>query len=258
MMYINKFNPRTYKISYVPCLTPGCNNTPLNIRIANAVAQLEYNLKSDPKTTLKLDCARCGRSSEYTYESILEIMPKDICPVPLPKDHVWTILLLEIPTGDEMEERGFFGERLLVCLTKKEGIDWNGELLSESQFAPTLQPGTIVGGRVFNKYYVCEFLLKSNEVYELPLVKDIPNNSDFGLFFVPKRGNVTHLQCANLFCKNPSCAHTFGLTYSQLKDHNEQGKDIHQGLAALCMLSCELCGNSMVAALASFDNLYKV
>jgi hypothetical protein len=260
MIYFNKFNPRSYRIVYVPCLTPGCNSTPLNFQINVFAAHLKYALKTNSNATLKLSCSKCGKTSEYTYEIILKIMPENLRPMPLPQNHVWAVLLYEFETAEDAGGRAFFGERLLIHLTKHQGIDWQGELISESQFAPTLRSGNILGGRIFNGHYVCEFLAKSNKAYELP-IEGVPKDSDFGMFLVPKKGNVTRLQCANLFCSNPSCGYIFCLTYSKLKEYikSAETKSHSHGDAGFTMvLSCELCGTCRVVDLASFDDLHKI
>ncbi|MEO8326014.1 MAG: hypothetical protein ABI618_09205 [Nitrospirota bacterium] len=173
---------------------------------------------------------------------------------------------MELEIASTMEDRAFFGERILIKISDEKNGSWTGRTLRESQFAPSLNIGSEVCGGIFSGFYVCQYFLSSNEWIELPY-KDMPKNSIFGLFFVPKEGNVTNLQGANLFCSNPSCETIFSLTYSELKKEieNQEGKLSTDPLLLAAgineftaVLSCELCGNCRIVDLKSFDGLFKM
>lgn len=257
--YINKFHPRNYRVIYVLCSTPGCGNTPQNIQINVFAAMLDAQ-KDNPQKTQQLTCNRCGKTTLYTHDSVQKIIPANLRPTPLPKDHLWAILLLELDTSTEMPERGFLGERLLIKLLTINQDQWTGMLLSESQFAPTLAIGATIIGLILNGYYVCLSLFQSNNNCPLP-IEGVTKNSDIGTFFLPKKGATDRLQCSNLFCSNPSCAHIFGLLYSEFKEAVDRGKTTsreNQFDEFPLLLTCELCGVSKFIDESSFDNLFKI
>jgi len=252
--------------TYVPCSTSGCNNTPLNIDVRIATAMLEYDLRNDSGATFPVDCERCGQTSKYNHAALLQMMGPDVRPRALPLGQKWAIILAELDTPDTMEYRGFFGERVLVQILDEEDGRWVGRTLRQAQFAPSLSIRSEVRGCIFSGFYVCQDLLRSSEWVELP-VEGVPHNSVLGCFFLLKEGNVSDLQCANLFCSNPSCGNIFGLTYSKLKSEIEKaGRETKTDSSLLVagvtgfksVLSCELCGNGRVVDLESFDGLFKV
>ena len=135
---------------YVPCSTSGCNNTPLNIEIRAATANLEYNLRNDSTATFSVNCERCGEESKYNHAALLQMMDPDVRPRALPLGQKWAIILSELDTADTMEHRAFFGERVLVQVSNEEDGGWAGRTLRQSQFAPSVDIGSQVGGGVFS------------------------------------------------------------------------------------------------------------
>ncbi len=82
--YINKFHPRNYRVTYVPCSTFGCGNTPSNIQINVFAAMLDAQ-KDNPQAKLQLTCNRCGKTTIYTHNSIQKTIPANLRPTPLPR-----------------------------------------------------------------------------------------------------------------------------------------------------------------------------
>lgn len=167
---------------------------------------------------------------------------------------------MEVSTADTMPYYAFFGERVLIDQVREEDDSWNGYLVSESQFAPSLRQNDVLVGKILNGHYVCLRLYANNEMRALPLEQPQPG-LDIGSFFIPKTGNTGLLQCANLTCTNPSCAHYFGLTYNQLKETLAQMR--HKGAqlggaTGHTILKCEICQTSRVVDLHSFAGLYKL
>ncbi len=265
MVKRNLYIPKQGKM-YVPCSTSGCHNTPLNIEVRMAIAQLEYDLRTDSTAIFSIECERCSRESKYNLAALLQMVDPDMRPRALPLGQKWGIILIELDTAATMKHRGFFGERVLVQILDEENGGWSGRTLRESQFAPSLTIGSEVCGGIFSGFYVCQYLLSSNEWIELP-IEGVPQNSILGVFFLPKEGNVFDLQCANLFCSNPSCENIFSLTYSKLKSEIEKaGEKIQTDTSLLSVgatdfklvQTCELCGNCKAVDLKSFEGLFKV
>lgn len=258
--YFNRYHLKQTKAFYVPCMTLGCRNTPMDIDISVARAFLEYQLQSDPTATLRLSCNHCRQESVWDYTTLLRMTPDELRPIPLPQDAQWVVLLMEIPTADTMPYYAFFGERVLVEDIREEDDSWDGYLVSESQFAPSLRQNDMLVGKILNGYYVCIGLYHDNKMRDLPLEQP-QSNLDVGSFLVPKTGNMALLQCANLTCANPLCAHYFGLTYNQLKEtlSQMQHKEAQLGGATgYTVLKCEMCQTSRVADLNSFTGLFKL
>jgi len=236
---------------YVPCLTPGCNNTPKNIEVRMAHALLEYNLKKNPAATFSVECERCHQLSRFSHDKIIDMLDPAILHQNLPNEQLWAIILMELETADELEYRGFFGERVLVQITILQDDSWAGKILGQSQFAPSVNIGSQVGGGVFSDYYVCNSLSSSNEWVDLPF-EGVPENSVFSLFFLPKQNDNFDLKCANLFCSNPSCNNSFSYTYSEVRNKIEQDQTTY------FVACCERCGVCRVIDLESFEGLFKV
>ena len=199
--------------------------------------------------------------SSYDYPMIVSLTPKELCPQPLPDDCAWAIVLLELPTADDMPQRAFFGERVLVERLAEGTASWSGHLASQSQLAPTLRVGEIVGGRPFNRHRVCEGVVRDNRVTALTL--DPPSSGlDVATFLVPKAGATHMLQCASVECANPSCAHYFSLTHSQFTEQlNAVAATVPQygnGASGYLIAKCELCQTSKVIDEKAFATLFKI
>ncbi len=193
----------------VPCLTPGCGATPLNIEPSVARAMMEYNLRDDPTFKLKLHCERCQKTSDYSSDEVIRLIPVERRPQPLSANHFWGLFLLEIATADSMAERAFFGERLQLELLRHRDDLLEARLHGRSQFAPTLDPGSILVCGSWGSFQVCLYLVDGDHMVEIPRISQMPRNAIFGMFFSSKHGSNSHLKAANLFCSNPSCGYIF-------------------------------------------------
>lgn len=85
LIYFNRYHMRQTKAFYVPCLTSGCRNTPMDIDISVARALLEYDLQNDPTAIFRLSCNHCRRESGYDYQRLLRLTPDELQPIPLPQ-----------------------------------------------------------------------------------------------------------------------------------------------------------------------------
>jgi len=100
----------------------------MQMPLASARASVEHDLKNNPAAQLTLQCDQCGFENRYSYEMILSLTAEASRPRPLEPGQVWAIILAELPTEDTMEQRGFFGERVLVERKKEVGKNWAGFL----------------------------------------------------------------------------------------------------------------------------------
>lgn len=251
---------------WLPCSTPECNSTPQHITVSEARARFEYRLRYDPKYIFRLECDKCGRPTHFTYEQILNLLPQNKRPKPMPHDHFWAYLLFELKVWKDRDQRAFLGGRVLVQrLLVEPGGDWYGTLKSRSPYAPSLQIGSYVKGRPRGNYEICLSVIEQGTPKPVPLPSRIPRTRSFGMFVSPKN-NDGELLFANIACVNPSCNHIYSaMTYTRFKEmvalaQKDQEDDTlyDEGtyLPAL-KLECPACGISRVIDEGSFDGLYK-
>jgi hypothetical protein len=263
VVYYNRFHVRFASSAAIPCRTPGCKHI-LATNIDRYAALLEYWLHDNPAATMKFDCPACGRTSVYDYSSLMKLMPSGSHRVALPSEMKWTVVLLEVPTAPAMQERLFFGERVLVHEVLEEPRGWVGILLSESQLAPSLHMGSMLVGQILNGYYVCSGVSVDGANHALPLIDSLPRGElDIATFLVPKTGHTDLLQNANLECANPSCAHYFGLTYTEFRQavlsQNPRVEGVDNGRVDMYVAQeCLICQTSRIVDARSFDGLYKL
>lgn len=244
---------------YIPCSTPGCGHT--DVPLSDSLSLAEYRLRSDPAGRISVTCERCGEGKEYDRESLLQLVDPAVRPKPLPPDHHWAILLVEIETAETMKERAFLGERILVKVDAYETDVWRGSLVQKSEFAPDLKVGTELGGPYVNGFHVAQEVKTDNEYEPIQFeLKPPPRGSFFAMFFIPKEGNFIDLKVANLFCMNPSCPYVFSKTWSQMEEMlceaALQGRKMDA--TTYCMWRCNVCGTTRVVDHTSFDGLFKV
>jgi hypothetical protein len=267
VIYFNTFNRRQQGSFFLPCLQKNCGAPirRLNMEVGLVRALLEYELQDDPTATTKLNCERCGKTSEYDYMAVIQLMPPERRPIRLPPNHQWALLLCELNTDESLESRGFLGERLLFLVQERHYEYWEGSLLSESQFAPSLEVGSTLGGRILNDHLVCDYLAEGHERVEVPIA-GVRKNSDIGTFFLPRSEGATLLQSIYPFCRNPSCAHIFGLMYSEFIDlvkNQVQPTSFSMGqgeeeVIGHVVLTCDICGTSRIVDSRTYDDLYRV
>jgi len=244
---------------FVPCRGRSCKNTPLNVEVGQARALLEYDLHKNPAATFTLTCDHCGFESSYTFSEILDLIDFQNRPRPLPTGRQWALLPYELTTVETMEYRSFFAERVLVEVEEHRSDAWTGTLVGASSFAPSLRPGTQVGGPPVLTFLVCEWCVYGHQKTAIP-VESVPKGSIFGIFFGNKGRRLVKLQTANLFCSNPSCNFVFSPTHSQVKQMLADAcrKQIAADTTPNLMFTCELCGASRVVDDSSFAGLFYV
>lgn len=247
---------------YLSCATPGCKNTPSDITAKTAYAICEYQLRYNPRFTLNLECEVCRRRTKYTYEQIISLMPPEGRPKPLPHDHFWAFILLEVDTWKGVDNRAFVGDRVLVQrLHTEPNKTWYGTLKSTSLYAPSLIIGNYVKGAPWGRYEQCLFVIEDGNPNPIPRPAPIPRSSSFGMFLSPKQ-NDEDLLCANIFCSNPSCNHIFStMTYKKFKElarrDLEHAHLFDKDSFPIVTLQCDVCGISRIIDERSFDGLFK-
>lgn len=236
-----------------------CGATPLNLEVGLARAMLEYDLRDNPAAELKLQCGECGQDSSYHYQQILALLEPERQPKLLPRGQAWALILVEVPTAAEMPQRGFLGERVLVRVEVESATAWEGALLSRSQFAPALSVPSVVGGRRWSGFDVCDWTRSFGRKEDIVVV-EVKQGSVVGTFFSEKHSPEPWLKPANLFCANPSCGYIFGVTFSQFEHALDAAgtKPIAAEARPNLALTCSVCQTSRVIDRSSFAKLFKV
>jgi hypothetical protein len=245
-------------IPFVPCLSPGCANTPLQMPPSVARAQIEYFLRDDPAFQLRLPCDRCGRESRYSLDAVNAMIPLSRRPRPLPSDNIWAYLLLELETSPTMSERCFLGERVRVRRRSVSAGHALGEMMALSALAPELASGDVITLSSWGKYPVLVGVLRAGKEQPIHFNTSATQSNAVGAFFASKLNGV--LQPGNLFCSNPSCAMVFSLRYSEFTSAVERSQHNSAAIGAttaMIILSCEVCGTSRVVDNRSFDDVFK-
>jgi hypothetical protein len=260
-LYFNPFHVRKNKMPALPCLAKTCRSTHVKIDTSSIIAVIEYRLRDDPAASMKLQCELCGYESTYDYRTVMQILPPDWHPPPLPDNASWAIILFELTTAASMPERAFFGERVLVCDVAQSGYQWSGQLISESLFAPSLERYVRVAGQIWNGHQVCTGYYREKQYRNLP-IQDLKTGMVVGLYFMPKNGNSTALPCGNISCANPRCTNYCSITYRELDSILSNGLTPEMKLLGAThgylVMKCEMCQTSRVADRHSFDHLVKM
>lgn len=254
-MALHELRPRSYGLT--PCLTPGCSNAPLRLPVTSVFAQVEYNLRRNPRAAARIVCPQCGRENAYDYGTLFELLPEKLRPTPLPEGVVFSILLTEMNTSPSMP-RSFFGERILTRVTH-HSASWRGRTLSRSQFCPrTLPPGTEVAGPIVHEHFVIE-TRRAGPADVAVQVEEVPKQSCFALMISP-RNNPNFLLSANSFCPNPSCMNVSSLTFTQFEDMVARGaaQSSDPDVDPHVIWECNLCHATMMIGLDTFNDLYKL
>lgn len=256
---ILRYREITMSQRFVPCRGWSCRNTPLNVDVGQACALLEYDLRNNPAASFNLTCDQCGVESRYSYSEIVDLIDPQRRPRPLPAGRQWALIPYELSTADTMKYRGFLAERVLVEVGRRLPDAWTGTLLGPSAFAPSLRPGTQVGGPAVSTFFLCEWWGSGLQQMSIP-VEGVPKGSVFGIFFGNKERRLVELQTANLFCSNPSCNFIFSPTHSQVNEMlaSARQKPIAADTIPNLMFTCELCGTSRVVDESSFTGLFYV
>ncbi len=249
--------------TYLRCKAPQCNKTPGNITARMARARLEYRLRHDPISVYKFSCDKCKKTSTYSLEEIVALIPPDDRPKPLPHDYFWAHILYELAAWKNPDHRAFFGSRVLVQrLLTESDKNWYGMLKSTSPYAPTLEIGNYVRGGPRSNYELCLFVVVDGKQVPIPRPEQIPRSISFGTFVSP-RDNDNELLCANLACSNPICNHIFStMTFTRFQDAiareqlDEAAFDEVTFMPTLT-LECPVCGTCRVIDESSFEGLFK-
>lgn len=250
------------EMRFVPCLTPGCGATPLDMPPAIARALVEYNLCDDPTFQLKLSCPHCGKESRYSLEAITRLIPASRGPRPLPVGTSWALVLLELETSDEMPDRAFLGEHVPVNTQRvlANGIE-EMQLLSRSVLAPSLTVGATVGAGAWGRFRVCLYVRRGNEETDIAVTFPQGKSNRLGSFFAAKGDPDGGLRGGNLSCSNPSCGRFFSLSYrefcSKATKAELSARTLGQGIRPWLALTCDGCGTARIVDERSFDELVK-
>jgi hypothetical protein len=206
---------------------------------------------------------KCKKVSKYTYEQIVGLLPPDKRPQPLPFDHFWAYMLFDLGSWKNKDYRARLGGRVLIQrLTSEPGGDWYGILKSESPYAPTLKIGNYLKGKPRGGFNVCLFVIENNNPVPIPQPPQIPKTISFGLFVSPKE-NDEELQCANIFCSNPSCHHVYSTMthtkFTEMINQTQLDEDAYDEVTVqpTIKLECPVCGTERIIDEGSFEGLYK-
>lgn len=248
---------------YLPCATPGCGNTPGNLRSRIARAQFEYRLHHDSRYAFRLPCEKCKKTSKFSYEQIVGFLSAEKRPQPLPHDHFWGYVLFEMESWKNKEYRAYLGGRVLIQrLTSEPTGNWYGVLKSLSPYAPTLKIGNYIKGKPWGMYQICVDLIENEKPVTIPRPSQIPKTNSFGLFVSP-RGNAAELLCANIPCSNPSCHHVHStMTYRKFREiicREQLDEDAYDDvtLQPTLRLECPVCDTLRIIDESFFEGLYK-
>ena len=254
-MISNRIRPRPDGLT--PCLTPGCINAPLQLPVTSVFAQVEYQLRRNPRAVIKLSCTHCRRESTYDYGTLFDLLPEKLRPTPLPEGVIFAVLLRELNTSASMP-RSFFGERILTRVTQQSD-GWRGRTLGRSQFcARTLSPGTEVAGPIVGQYFVID-RRRAGATHVPVEIEEVPKNCCFAIMISP-RNDPSLLLSANPFCPNPSCMNVSSLTFTQFENALAKGaaQSPDPDAEAQIIWECNLCHAAMMVGLDTFNNLYKM
>jgi len=240
-----------------PCLTPACPSAPLRLPVTSVFAQVEYQLRRDPRATVKLFCNQCHRESTYDYGILFSLLPEKRRPTPLPEGVTFAVLLAELNISPSMP-RSFFGERILTRVTERsEG--WRGRTLGRSQFCSrTLPPGTEVAGPIVHEHFVIE-TRRTGPTDVIVDIEEVAKNSCFAIMISP-RNDPSLLLSANPFCPNPSCMNVCSLTFTQFEHALTHGAARSPDPTAdpHIIWECNLCHATMMVGIDTFNDLYKM
>ena len=240
------------------CTTPECDSIPFRIKPRLALAVIEHSLDSDPDARFRLPCETCGQTTSYSRDAILRMIPPSELPRLLPSGQAWAFLLIKMETT--FDQNAFMGERLLVDVanTTLSG-EWRGRLVIASEVAPGLRGGVHVAGEIAGGFRVIESIVAGGR--ELPIeMPDLHSQFTFALFLSPKSGDPLNLQCANLFCANPSCPTVFSLTSREYEARRGRPTESSTGVvsAPQIYLECMRCGTFRIVDDQSFAGLAQV
>lgn len=241
------------------CRSPSCVGVMPHMTISAALALAAYAGSKGGEREIQLHCQRCGRTTTYSYDDVLSLLPPERRPHHLPPGFVLAIALLPIASPQQSHEDFYLGERLLVELTGEGPDEWLGLLRSQSGLSPSLDLESVVGGGFLNGLPVIYGHIIDAKAFPLPFAEPGPGTLDTGLFCAA-HGDLATLRSANLFCTNPSCPHIFGPYFSQAKAIIEQqrGTGARPSSDGIALISCERCGMTRVLSMESYDDLYKV
>ena len=252
--------------AFLLCSDPACNNTPQHITVSEARARFEYRLRYDPNYIFHFQCDKCAKTTLFTYDQILGLLPLQKRTKPRPHDLFWAYILFELKVWRDRDQRAFLGGRVLVQrLLVEPGGDWYGTIKTRSPYAPSLQIGSYVKGRLRGDHEICLSVVEDGNAKPLPVPPKIPRTRSFGMF-VSSKENDGIFQFANIACSNPSCNHVYSaMTFTKFKEmvnqaQNEQADDSlydDETYLPTILLECPACGISRVIDEGSFDGLYK-
>jgi hypothetical protein len=249
--------------TFLSCMTPGCTATPQNIPPGVARAQFEYRQRNDKKYLYRLDCDVCKKTVTFTYEQILRQVPAAQRPKPLAHDQFWAFILFELESWKNKDLRAYLGDRVLVQrLLVEADKSWYGTVSTDTPYAPSLLIGSHVKGKPRGDLEICLFMMEGSEQKPLPRAPQIPKSSSFGLFLSP-RDDESRIQCANIYCGNPSCHHIYStMTYTKFteliaKEQLDESSFDEVTLQPSITLECPVCGVRTVIDEGSFDGLFK-
>jgi hypothetical protein len=230
----------------------------LQIKPQHALALVEYLLATDPGAKFRLPCSRCGRTTSYTREAILQMIPPSERARPLSPGRSWAFLLLRLKT--EFDQNAFMGERVLVEVaeTRANG-EWEGRMVTASDVLTELRDGAYVAGETAGEFQVIASMLVGGQKipFETP---ELRSQFNFALFLSPKSGDPLNLTCANVFCANPSCSTVFSMTFSEYEKARARAADSASSLSSTphVFLECVRCGVFRIVDDTTFAGLAHV
>ena len=168
------------------------------------------------------------------------MLPASRRPRPLPADHLWMFLFLEMDTGGTMEERFFLGEHLIVRRRGSSADVMLGEVLHPAVMAPSVAPGDVVAFALWGIVPIVMSVLRVGVEVPIEVVSPTARSYSVGGFFASKQ--TGDLQPANIACSNPTCGMLFPMSYSQFVAITEQRSALasRAGTHPIIVLSCEV------------------
>ena len=232
------------------CPTAGCPGPEDKVPITVALALAEDRRYAGGKP-FSFSCDVCGAKKQFTKADLLARLPDAARPHKLPLGQAWALVLVPVEVGDDEDYRVFAGERILVQVLTEVRRRWTGRALTDSRVAPTVTAGTSISGETLAEYLICRDVTRNNAVRPIS-VEGVPAGAVARLYV----GSGDDLVASTPACGNPSCSYVFDLTHSEFQASIPANSP--SGATPLSVLTCEICGTSIVVSEDTFRDLVHI